>query len=153
MQILDNPCIKGHQLGEYTLTFMEDYYTELEKFDVDEEQFYPPPMAEVYREVNLRSFIVDDEEEPFDEDPIWLDPEEDSKNGILNGEIASSSRMELYNLSLNSLGDRTKLQGMVYPLGRRIPERMVPLEPHRSHFYHVKINFKISTIPLKPKKS
>jgi hypothetical protein len=36
---------------------MEDYYTALENFDMDEESFYPPPMGETYRDVNLRAFL------------------------------------------------------------------------------------------------
>lgn len=83
------------------------------------------------------TYRADDEDENFEEDPIWVEGDEDSKNAILDSN-SSMPRSDLYGLTLGSLGDRNRIQSIVYPSVRRMPERIVPLEPHRSHFFHVR---------------
>lgn len=140
----DKPPIMGHTLGNYKLTFMEDYYTTLENVEAEEEAFYPPPMGEIYRDVSLRNMSTE-EDDDFEEDPFWTENDEDMKNGVADPN-GSMPRPDLYNLTLGSLGDRTRIPSATYPNVRKLPEKIVPLEPHRSHFFYVRKHRKILII-------
>ncbi|KAL3091354.1 hypothetical protein niasHS_007147 [Heterodera schachtii] len=136
------PPLHGNATGEYTLPFMPDYYDELETVReyVDEETLLPPTMGEICWNVDFDALAKDTE-----------DPSPSAVNGENSDDVKdfppvaclsvtsvggnNDEDEKLLNfLSIDQIGNRSKIVKSVTLLGAPGPSQETPLEPHWSRF-------------------
>ncbi|KAI1731709.1 PHD-finger domain-containing protein [Ditylenchus destructor] len=129
-----NPFIQGDELGEFSLSFMQDYYESIEngKVETDEASFYPISMSEICATVDYNALLVEgdaEEMKPFECNGTQINAKEQ-----INNEANYNERSNLWYMSLDCLGDRSQVHSSCLLFGPCPAESEPPMEPHRSQF-------------------
>uniref|UniRef100_A0A915CUC2 Histone-lysine N-methyltransferase n=1 Tax=Ditylenchus dipsaci TaxID=166011 RepID=A0A915CUC2_9BILA len=136
------PFVKGNELGQFSLSFMPDYYANVEegKKPINDAKLYPKSMAEICAGVNMAALLSGDDNEFADIKLLDFDYDE---NSLLSGIVQPLNyhlKPELRFLSLANLSDRSEIQGSCLLLGSCSVDKQPPIAPHRSMFFQKSID-------------
>uniref|UniRef100_A0A1I7RZ32 Histone-lysine N-methyltransferase n=1 Tax=Bursaphelenchus xylophilus TaxID=6326 RepID=A0A1I7RZ32_BURXY len=135
----------GNEIGEYHPNFMPDYYSVVEKFEsFDPTPIYPRPMNQIYCDVDVSDLataecnVTNTENQSIKQESMEVDESEGEKEQKdEQDEPEKTVNMDLYHLKWRNIGSDEIGESTILPLLHRVPERTVPVEPHKSAIKHI----------------
>uniref|UniRef100_A0A183BQZ3 Histone-lysine N-methyltransferase n=1 Tax=Globodera pallida TaxID=36090 RepID=A0A183BQZ3_GLOPA len=130
------PPLHGNVLGNYSLPFMPGYYDELESVReyVDEDSLLPPTMGEICADVDLNALVQAATSDDAQGEELTNPTTTTAFDNANCSASAEDGESLLHFLSVDQIGNRSKMVKSLSLFGGHGPAQDAPLEPHWSRF-------------------